>query len=103
MMHPQLRTRTSPSIWKVAGNIFKSAAAVICCSGIAELIAQLIGPKCLVTCLVSMALGWASQLVASGARTVGNSSVPAKTSIAVAAVMDNPALMRAGAESPYHR
>ena len=123
MMHPQLRTSNSPSIWNVAGNIFKSAAAVICCSGIAELIAQLIGPKCLMTCLVSMALGWASQLVAIGTRPVGNSSVPAETSIAVAAVVDsnqliysptsamahsmlflaNPVLMKAGAEPTYHR
>lgn len=120
MMHPQLRTPNSPSVSNVAGNIFKSAAAVTCCSGIAELIAQLIGPKCLMTCLVSMALGWASQLVAIATPPAGNGSVPTETSLAVVdsnqliysptsamahsmLFLANPALMKTGAESKYHR
>ncbi len=62
----QLSERNAQSHWSVANRVLRSALAVICCSGVAELVAIGFGQKCVFTCIVSLALGWASKLAAFG-------------------------------------
>lgn len=51
---------------EVSGSTFRAILALVFCSGMGELVLNLIQKACMVPCLVSLALAWASHVAALG-------------------------------------
>jgi len=59
-------TKQSNGSVRVPGSTFRAILALVFCSGVGELVLNLIQRSYTVPCLVSLALAWASQVAALG-------------------------------------
>jgi hypothetical protein len=66
MIDRHLTTKPSERSVEVPGSTFRAILAVVFCSGMGELVLNLIQRSCVVPCLVSLALAWASHVAALG-------------------------------------
>jgi len=64
MTHSQLSADISEWRSKIASRAFKVLIAAILCSGVAGLALRQLEGSCMVPCLLSLALAWASQVAA---------------------------------------
>jgi hypothetical protein len=66
MIDRHLTTKQSERSIKVPGSTIRAILALVFCSGMGELVLNLIQRSCVVPCLVSLALAWASHVAALG-------------------------------------
>jgi len=71
----------------IARKLFTSFACMIIYSGMSGLIVQQLSQRCLLSCLVSIALAWASHVAAFGERPLDRDPVQAKASAQITALM----------------
>src|SRR5215469_16573217 len=86
MIHSPFRAQNLQPYFDVARKLFASLVGIIVCSGIGELILQ-ISERCMLSCLVSIAIAWASQVAAFGERPVDHHAVQAKPSAQATALI----------------
>ncbi len=66
MTDRELEAKPSEPGVAVSGGTFRAILALVFCSGMGELVLNLIERSCVVSCLVSLALAWASHVAALG-------------------------------------
>src|SRR5215469_11201117 len=86
MNHSLTKAAASHSHTPAMRTVLTAVLAMIGCSAMAELIVWLVSQVCL-TCIVSIALAWASQLAAFGEAPARHDTAPARTSAQVTALM----------------
>ena len=70
MTDRQLSAKQSEPRVEVSGSTFRTIFAVVFCAGMGELLVYHIEQSCVVPCLVSLALAWASHVAALGSAWV---------------------------------
>ena len=79
MLQGILSAPKSEWLGRIRGTLFGAALAGVLCTGIGQVVFTLMGRTCILSCLVSMALAWASHVAAYGvlAGSWGMSHLPA--------------------------